>query len=131
MILTWVFVGLVIAFAIARINQSNKLFWILFTSFMVGIAGSSVYNKCRETQCKTESSSCYHTLLTCNTMDFNSSVTIDESVYTDSKESSAVGNGELEFNDEVPTLSKCCVSVRTQPPRLPLQGGLSNIFDTS
>lgn len=37
--------GCVLAGTIARINQSNKLFWILFTSFVVGIAGGSLYAK--------------------------------------------------------------------------------------
>lgn len=117
MILTWVFVGLLLAWAIARINQSNKLFWILFTSFMVGIAGSSIYNKCRATQCETESSSYYHTLLTCNTMNITRSVTIDESMCVGASAPAAAGNGELEFNDNVEALSKCCVETRKQPPR--------------
>lgn len=117
MILAWVFVGLLIAIAVARIEQSNKLFWILFTSFMVGIAGSSVYNKLRTTQCKTESSSYYHTLLTCDTMSITSPVTIDESMCLSEISLTAAGNGKLEFNDYVKALSKCCVETRKQPPR--------------
>lgn len=116
MILAWVFVGLVIAGIIARINQSNKLFWILFTSFMVGIAGSSVYNKCRTTQCKTTSSSYCHTLQTYNSMVNIGQVTIDDCTQL-SILPTAAGNGELEFNDEVEALSKCCVETRKQPPR--------------
>lgn len=42
MIVTWLILGLVLAIAIARINQSNKLFWAAFTSFAVGIAAHSV-----------------------------------------------------------------------------------------
>lgn len=37
--------GFILAWLIARWNESNKLFWILFTSFVVGIAGGSVYAK--------------------------------------------------------------------------------------
>lgn len=117
MILAWVFVGLMIAGVIARINQSNKLFWILFTSFMVGIAGSSIYNKCRATQCKETSSSYCHTLLTCNPMSSVSSVTIDGDMYLGVATPTAAGNGKLEFNDESEALSKCCVETRTEPPQ--------------
>ena len=117
MILAWIFVGLFIALAIARIEQSNKLFWILFTSFMVGIAGSSVYNKCRESKCETSSSNHCLTLLTCDTMSHTDSVTIDESMCMSAPALTAAGNGKLEFNDEVVALSKCCVETRTEPPR--------------
>jgi uncharacterized membrane protein YeaQ/YmgE (transglycosylase-associated protein family) len=129
MILAWVFVGLIIAGMIARINQSNKLFWILFTSFMVGIAGSTVYNKCRATQCKTESSSYYHTLSTCPTTNTICSVTIDGNMYLSDNSLTAAGNGKLEFNEDVQALSKCCVETRKQPPRsLKLKKECSNIL---
>ena len=42
MITLWLILGLVLAIAIARINQSNKLFWAAFTSFAVGIAAESL-----------------------------------------------------------------------------------------
>ena len=42
MITLWLIAGLVLAIAIARINQSNKLFWAAFTSFAVGIAAESL-----------------------------------------------------------------------------------------
>mgnify|MGYP006872997372 CR=1 FL=1 len=45
MIVTWLIIALVLAIIIARLNQSNKLFWIAFTSFAVGIAIESVINK--------------------------------------------------------------------------------------
>lgn len=45
MIVTWLIVGLILAIIIARINKSNKLFWIAFTSFAVGIAAESVIVK--------------------------------------------------------------------------------------
>ena len=117
MILAWVFVGLLLALAIARINQSNKVFWILFTSFMVGIAGSSIYNKCRATQCEKTSSSYCHTPLTFNTMSSIDSVTISEDMYAGISLPTAAGNGKLEFNDVHDALSKCCVKKRKEPPR--------------
>lgn len=43
MILLEVLCGIIVAGAIARYNESNKLFWILFTSFVLGIAGQTVY----------------------------------------------------------------------------------------
>ena len=48
MILLWSFCGIAAAYCIGRNNQSNKLFWVLFTSFVVGIAGAAVYNKCTQ-----------------------------------------------------------------------------------
>lgn len=45
MILLWCLLGITLAFGIGRYHQSNKLFWALFTSFVIGIAGASVYNK--------------------------------------------------------------------------------------
>lgn len=117
MILLWVFVGLLIALALARINQSNKLFWILFTSFMVGIASSSVYNKYRKAQCKTESSSYYHTPLTHASKSHYYIMKFDDNVYLSATTQTTAGNGKLEFSDNVEALSKCCVETRKQPPR--------------
>ena len=45
MILLWCLCGFTTAFCIGRYNQSNKLFWALFTSFVIGIAAAAVYNK--------------------------------------------------------------------------------------
>lgn len=45
MILLWLTLAVLLAGLIARYNQSNKLFWILFTSFVVGIAGGALYLK--------------------------------------------------------------------------------------
>lgn len=55
MILLWCLLGISLAFGIARYNQSNKLFWILFTSFVLGIAGASVYHKITDNQSEAES----------------------------------------------------------------------------
>jgi len=69
MVLTWLIVGLAIAVAIARINQSNKLFWAAFTSLMLGIAVGSLINRVDQdeesltqvcpTQMVVETPSCY------------------------------------------------------------------------
>lgn len=44
MIAVWLILGLVLAVIIARLNNSNKLFWIAFTSFAFGIAAESMIN---------------------------------------------------------------------------------------
>lgn len=44
-ILLWIVVAFLLALAIARYNESNKTFWILFISLLIGIAGGSVYAK--------------------------------------------------------------------------------------
>lgn len=127
----WVFVGLLIAFALARINQSNKLFWILFTSFVVGIASSSVYTRYRK-QCKTESSSYYHTPLTHMPMNNCCSVTIGDDVYSNAIALTTAGNGGLEHNDDVKTLSACYVKARNHPPKTAERiKNTSMYFDTS
>lgn len=45
MILLWFLTGLALALLIARLNESNKLFWIAFTSFAFGIAVESIVHK--------------------------------------------------------------------------------------
>lgn len=41
----WCILALSLALVIARYNQSNKLFWILFISFLGGIASAAIYDK--------------------------------------------------------------------------------------
>lgn len=41
----WIVVAFIVSVLVARYNQSNKLFWQLFTAFVVGIAGTHIYNK--------------------------------------------------------------------------------------
>lgn len=42
MILLWFFVGILIIFAIARYNESNKLFWVFLLSYVMGFAGTKM-----------------------------------------------------------------------------------------
>lgn len=53
--LLWIVVAFALAIGIARWNESNKLFWILFTSLMVGIAGGSLYKKLQSKQSEVHS----------------------------------------------------------------------------
>lgn len=41
----WCILALSLALGIARYNQSNKLFWVLFISFLTGIASAAIYDK--------------------------------------------------------------------------------------
>lgn len=45
MILTWFLLGIILILLIARYNESNKLFWTLLFSFMVGYAGTTMIVK--------------------------------------------------------------------------------------
>lgn len=60
MILLLVTLGVLIAIIIARYNESNKLFWTLFTSFMVGIAGGHTYSQCNKTVSTSKKEICQH-----------------------------------------------------------------------
>lgn len=44
-IFSYLVAGILVALGIARYNKSSKLFWMLFTSFVLGIAGGSLYQK--------------------------------------------------------------------------------------
>lgn len=61
MSLLWCLCGIATAFVIGRYNQSNKLFWMLFTSFMIGIAGAAVYNKIQFDQSEVRTTQVYPT----------------------------------------------------------------------
>lgn len=43
MTIIWFILGLLIILAIARYNESNKLFWILFVSYVLGFAGVKMF----------------------------------------------------------------------------------------
>lgn len=45
MILLWFVLGMLLAFAIARYNKSNKLFWQLALSFVLGYALTVMYTR--------------------------------------------------------------------------------------
>ena len=42
MILLWFFLGIALIFAVARYNESNKLFWTLLFAFVMGFAGTKM-----------------------------------------------------------------------------------------
>ncbi len=43
MILLWFILGIALILAIARYNESNKLFWTLLFAFVMGFAGAKMY----------------------------------------------------------------------------------------
>lgn len=45
MILLWLAIGIALAIILARLYKSQKLFWIAFTSFTIGIAAESILFK--------------------------------------------------------------------------------------
>lgn len=45
MILLWLAIGVVLAIMIARLNESNKLFWATIMAFSIGIAAGSIVNR--------------------------------------------------------------------------------------
>lgn len=49
-----IIISSVLALLCARWYESNKLFWILFTSLMVGIVGGSIYTNCIDNHSKNE-----------------------------------------------------------------------------
>lgn len=113
--LLWVLLGVVLAWALARINQSNKLFWILFTSFMVGIAGAALMNKVVSAQSENE------IIQTCITQ--SSEVTSDSCPVTgdllmtpSSLVPNSVGKTQSDVKDFNFTTCKGHVLLRTQPP---------------
>lgn len=55
-IVLWIIVAICLAMGIARWNESNKTFWILFTCFMVGIAGGTAYSRISESRSDDEDS---------------------------------------------------------------------------
>lgn len=50
MTLFWFMLGLALVIGIARYNESNKLFWALFCSLLVGIACGHIVSKCTATE---------------------------------------------------------------------------------
>lgn len=117
MILLWLTIAVVLAGLIARYNQSNKLFWILFTSFVVGISGGAMYQKykagtSRSKECcvqvqPTQASSVSVTNVTTDTCMIPTSTLVPEPVSQD-----YVPESYTTF----PTVSKCCVDTSTPPP---------------
>lgn len=44
MILLMFLLGIALIFGISRYNESNKLFWVLTTAFVLGFTGSTIYS---------------------------------------------------------------------------------------
>lgn len=71
MILLWLVIGLVFAIIIARLNESNKLFWIMFISFMTGVAGGYIYKQMSSAQSKSNLVQVNPTQESTPTLDYN------------------------------------------------------------
>lgn len=112
MILLWALFGLLTAMAIGRIEKSNKLFWILFTSFMVGIAGGHLYMKYKEA--KSEES----VPVIMPTVGQTTPVFVTADVVTELCAPAPKLLSKVYYGTSTPsiTLSKACSSLNTPPP---------------
>lgn len=116
MILLWVSIGILLSWAIARINKSNKLFWILFTSFMVGIAGGHLYNRC-SSESERNVPVIHPTSIVWNAG--QPVTTVFET--TRDVESELASQESPESLDFIAPLSKCFISKHIEPPNTSLQ----------
>lgn len=57
MTLFWFVLGLALVVGIARYNESNKLFWALFCSLLIGVACGHLVSKCTATDHKMDKKS--------------------------------------------------------------------------
>lgn len=119
MILLWLTLSVLLAALIARYNESNKLFWILFTSFVVGVAGGHLYMKATSTG---HSKECCVKVLPMQGTPMsvaNAIVTTDNGVLSTSTSVPEPASKDLS-NKHVPTdtttVSKCCAETHTPPP---------------
>lgn len=113
MILLCTLFGLIVAGAIARIEKSNKLFWILFTSFMVGIAGGSLYNKCTSAKGKKDVTV---VIPTSGKASSNFTVTVEQALAPDSIVVKPMSKEHYGVITDSIALSKVCSEMSTPPP---------------
>lgn len=126
MILLWLTLSVLLAGLIARYNESNKLFWILFTSFVIGIAGGHVYQKFTSATSHSKEyciqaspiQGAPFSVATANVTTENGLLpmctTVPDPVSQDSMSDSTI--------TITPAVSKCCVKAQTPPPNSkPLQ----------
>lgn len=56
MILLWFLLGFALITALARYNESDKLFWTLLLAYLLGVAGGTIYSKIAVDENKSKSS---------------------------------------------------------------------------
>lgn len=116
MILLWCLLAIAVAFGIGRYHQSNKLFWSLFTSFVIGIAGAAVYNKIVTTeQSEVRSTQVLPTQVT-STTNGNVTIAVEDAMYQESALVSQAETPECKRSEVVRTL--WVKAVPTVPPRI-------------
>lgn len=114
MILLWLIVALILAIIIARLNESNKLFWVAFMSFAIGIAIESIANKMG--QSKDDLTQAYPTQVVDSTLSMNSSLA-DVPDTTQSLVPNPVSQDSTpDYSENHLTLSKRNVKPKTEPP---------------
>lgn len=114
MILLMILLGIVLAFSIARYNQSNKLFWILFTSFVIGIAGGSVLTKVTKSHSHSKEyvDQLHPTQVLYNTL---GTIPVTNDVATTAVNPVSKDN-VVGLINITPAISKCEAKPRTKPP---------------
>lgn len=115
MILLLLILGVALIYGIARYNESNKLFWILFTCFVLGIAGGSVYQKIRLKQDKKNTTMVVNPTQGYNTASFYVTDVVESTDYSSKLVSKEI---QPNYGNVKSCLSKCCVEPRTQPPTI-------------
>lgn len=110
MILIYFVLGFLLALGIARYNQSNKLFWTLFMSFVLGIAGGSIYQKLTTSEDEKE-----ETVVTCGQETLNISTVssmyclladAEESTKTEKSNSMSIRNVHKEAMETILMMSE-------------------------
>ena len=120
MILLWCLIAIAIALGIARYNQSNNLFWILFIAFLLGIAGASIYNKVvkSEHQSEAQLTQVCPTQDVQNVVDYLSCTKSVAETYEMSLEPSLVSKDSTPEQSELSfVLSKWVAMTQTPPPK--------------
>lgn len=120
MTLLWCILGIMIALGIARYHQSNRLFWILAISFLIGIAGASIYNKMSYggNQSKEQLTQ------VCPTQGTDILVSIADRIKPTSVTAQCLEPAHVsqdytpDFSEPSSTLSKCVIPIYTPPPQL-------------
>lgn len=118
MILLWLTLSVLLAALIARYNESNKLFWILFTSFVVGVAGGHLYMKATSTG---HSKECCVKVLPMQAAPFSVTDNVATengllSMCTPVPEPASKDLSDKHVPTDTTTVSKCCAETHTPPP---------------
>jgi hypothetical protein len=119
MTLLWFVLGIALIFGIARYNESNKLFWVLLFSYLIGFAGTKMMIDVRhgETQSNVNTTEVYSTQVPTTTFSMlscyaTSVLSEDKEAVTEQK---PVSQSIISVNSENVILSEVFGRTRDQP----------------